>query len=154
MHRFRRLDTFLKFLVRFSHPADRLLQNMEKAAPSDAELLAAWLGHQREPAFHALVARYAPLVHMAAKRTSGDETVAAEASQLTFILLARKAKSLVSRSSLAGWLHLTAIMQAKNLLRQHRRESRKRQLLQSAMENESTPPSHDVWQEIQPLLRF
>jgi DNA-directed RNA polymerase specialized sigma24 family protein len=100
-----------------------------------------WLGHQREPAFHALVARYAALVHMAAKRTSGDETLAAEASQLTFILLARKAKSLASRSSIAGWLHLTAMMQAKNLIRQNRRENHKRQLLQSAMEIHS-PNQH------------
>ena len=152
MLRFRRLDTFLKFRVRIYHSPDRLFQNMEKAAPSDAELLADWLNHQREPAFHALVARYAGLVHMAAKRTSGDESLAAETSQLVFILLARKAKSLASRNSLAGWLHLTAIMQAKNLLRQHRRESHKRQLLQSAMETASPNTSADLWQEMQPVL--
>ena len=75
---------------------------MQSSAPSDSELLADWLGHQRESAFHALVSRYVGLVHMAAKRTCGDETLSAEASQLTFILLARKAKSLTSRSSLAG----------------------------------------------------
>ena len=122
---------------------------MEKAARSDAELLADWLNHQREPAFHSLVARYAGLVHMAAKRTSGDESLAAEATQLVFILLARKAKSLASRDSLAGWLHLTAVMQAKNLIRQNRRESHKRQLL--AMETE-IQPHENKWQEIQPVL--
>ena len=60
--------------------------------PSDAELLADWLRHKREPAFQAIVARYAGLVHTAAKRSCGDETLTAEASQLAFILLARKAK--------------------------------------------------------------
>ena len=125
---------------------------MEKAAPSDAELLAEWLGHQREPAFHALVARYAGLVHMAAKRTSGDETLATEASQLVFILLARKAKSLASRTSLAGWLHLTAVMQAKNLVRQNRREDHKRQRLLAVMATQAQSHSSDSWQEMQPVL--
>ncbi len=57
-------------------------QTMETSAASDSELLTAWVTHRRESAFHALVARYAPLVHMAAKRTSGDDALAADASQL------------------------------------------------------------------------
>jgi len=123
---------------------------MENSAPSDAELLTEWLSHQRESAFDSLVARYAGLVHSAAKRTCGDETLATEASQLTFILLARKAKSLTSRNSLAGWLHLTAVMQAKNLIRTHRRETRKRERLHESME--TTTHSEDSWREMQPVL--
>jgi RNA polymerase sigma factor (sigma-70 family) len=120
--------------------------------PTDADLLSDWLIRQREPAFHALVARYAGLVHMAAMRTCDDETLAAEASQLAFITLARKAKSLLSRGSIAGWLHLTAVMHAKNLLRQHRRESRKRQLLRTHMD--TSPPDHaaEAWKQMQPVL--
>ncbi len=125
---------------------------MPQSGPSDAELLADWLQRHREPAFHALVARYAGLVHMAAKRTCGDDTLAAEASQLTFITLARKAKSLASRSSIAGWLHLTAVMQAKNLLRHHQRESRKRQLLRTHMETDTQASPADSWQRMQPVL--
>ncbi len=125
---------------------------MENSAPSDSELLADWLGHHRETAFHALVSRYAGLVHSAAKRTSGDEALAAEASQLAFILLARKAKTLASRNSLAGWLHLTAVMQTKNLIRQNRRENHKRQLLQANMEIHSPNHAGDGWKEIQPVL--
>ena len=125
---------------------------MEPLSPSDTEQLTDWLRHQREAAFHALVARYASLVHMAALRTCRDEALAAEASQLTFILLVRKAKSLTTRSSLAGWLHLTAVMQAKNLLRQSQRETRKRQHLQAAMETDP-PDSHgSPWQDMQPFL--
>lgn len=41
---------------------------MEISGLTDAELLADWLANRREPAFHALVSRYAPLVHSAAKR--------------------------------------------------------------------------------------
>ena len=125
---------------------------MPPSGPSDAELLADWLQRHREPAFHALVARYAGLVHMAAKRTCGDDTLAAEASQLTFITLARKAKSLASRSSLAGWLHLTAVLQAKNLLRHHQRETRKRQLLRTHMDTDTQASPADAWQRMQPVL--
>lgn len=125
---------------------------MQDPSPTDTELLAEWLRHHREDSFHQLVTRYAGLVHAAARRTSNDDTLAAEASQLVFILLARKAKYLTSRGSLAGWLHLTTVMQTKNLLRTSRRETRKRALLQAAMENE--PPHHpqDSWQEMQPVL--
>lgn len=125
---------------------------MPPSDPSDAELLADWLERHRETAFHALVNRYAGLVHMAAQRTCGDDSLAAEASQLAFITLARKARSLASRSSLAGWLHLTAVMQAKNLLRHHQRENRKRQLLRTHMETDTQATPADAWQRMQPVL--
>lgn len=119
---------------------------------SDAELLSEWLDHQREAAFHALVDRYAGLVHMAARRTCGDESLAGEASQLAFITLARKARSLVSRGSLAGWLHATAILQARNLLRQRNREIRKLHILRTHMENQPQASPAADWQRIQPVL--
>jgi RNA polymerase sigma factor (sigma-70 family) len=122
---------------------------MRNHSPSDPDLLDEWLRHQREPAFHALVSRYAGLVHATARRTCGDESMAAEVSQLTFITLARKARSLVSCVSLGGWLHRTAMMHAKNLIRQTHRENRKRQQL--AMQTPSHS-HHDTWREIQPVL--
>lgn len=124
---------------------------MRESEQTDAELLADWLRYRSEPAFRQLVVRYAGLVHTAAKRTCGDETIAAETSQLVFILLARKAPSLASRTSLAGWLHLTAVMQARNLIRRSRRETRKRNLL-AAMESDPCHTSDDVWKDIQPVL--
>lgn len=125
---------------------------MEKPAPTDPELLAAWLDRRSESAFHALVARYAGLVHATARRTCGDDLMAAEASQLAFIALAQKANSLASCASLGGWLHTAAMMQAKNLIRKSQRENRKRQLLQSAMETEPPHAPDDTWQEMQPVL--
>lgn len=125
---------------------------MNPTAPTDPELLADWLDHRREVAFGALVARYAGLVQMTAKRTCGDDSLAMEAAQLTFIALAQKAKSLVSCASLGGWLHQTAMLQAKNLLRKSQREHRKRELLQTAMETESPAPSPNAWQDLQPIL--
>ncbi len=125
---------------------------MPENGASDPELLAAWLEQRREAAFHALVARYAGLVHRTAFRTTGDESLAADASQLVFITLARKARSLASRGSLAGWLHHTAVLQAKNLLRQRLRESRKRELLRTHMDTDSPGPAADLWRRMQPVL--
>jgi DNA-directed RNA polymerase specialized sigma24 family protein len=111
--------------------------NMDKATPTDPELLNEWLVQHRESAFHSLVSRYAGLVYATAKRSCGDDSLAAEASQLTFITLAQKAKSLTSYSTLGGWLHLTAVMQAKNLVRKSQREIHKRALLLASINTES-----------------
>jgi DNA-directed RNA polymerase specialized sigma24 family protein len=110
---------------------------MPDFASTDAELLSAWLERRDEPSFHALVSRHAGLVHSAARRKCDNDALAAEASQLTFILLARKAPSLAGRTSLAGWLHITAMRQTKDLIRQSRREQHKRDRL--AMETGSDP---------------
>ncbi len=120
--------------------------------PSDSELLADWLDRDHERAFHSLVERYAGLVHMAAVRLCGDESLAAEASQLTFISLSRKARLLVSRTSLAGWLHITSVMHSKNLIRQRERESRKLRLLSSNMETEPQNQAAEDWKRIKPVL--
>ena len=81
---------------------------------------------------------------MAAKRTCGDDSLAADASQLVFILLAQRAKSLTSHPALAGWLHVTAVMKTRDLIDKARREFRKRQHLSAAMENNSSAPSGDA----------
>ncbi len=124
---------------------------MENAAQSDPELLAEWLEHKREAAFRELVSRYAGLVLMTARRTCGDDSLAAEASQLTFILLARKARSLLSCASLGGWVHRAALLHSRNLLRTRLREDRKRLDLQAAMDF-SHPRPDAAWTDIQPVL--
>ena len=129
-----------------------MIKTMETSTPSDSELLRVWLAHRKESAFRALVARYAALVHMAAKRTCGDDALAADASQLVFILLAQKAPSLTSRSSLAGWLHIAAVMHTKRLVAKNRRETRKLQHLHTVMEPQTHSSSESSWQEIQPVL--
>lgn len=126
---------------------------MAEAELPDTELLTDWLNHRQDRAFHALVERYAGLVHMAATRTcGGDQSLAGEVSQLTFIALAQKARTLVSRKSLAGWLHVTAVMHSKNLLRKHQRETKKRQLLQTHMELYPHGQVADDWKRMQPVL--
>ena len=125
---------------------------MADSESSDTDLLDDWLRHHREPAFHALVRRYQALVHAVALRRCGDESIAAEATQLSFISLARKAKSLRSRSTLAGWLHLTAVFHTRNLIRRQQRETRKRQLLRTHMDTQLPALASDAWFQMQPVV--
>ena len=132
--------------------ARQIKESMSDSTSTDASLLADWLRDRRESAFHALVGRYQPLVHAAALRTGGNDSIAAEASQLTFISLAQKARSLRSRATIAGWLHITAVHHTRNLIRHQQREVRKRQSLQTHMETESPVPAQDVWIQMKPVI--
>jgi RNA polymerase sigma factor (sigma-70 family) len=130
--------------------AGHSLKTMPTSA-HDGDLLRSWLDAGNEDAFQRLVARHAGLVRQCALRSSGDPATADEAAQLTFILLARKARQLQSRASLAGWLHTTARLQTRNLLRAQRREIRKRHAILAM-----NPPPHQehskVWREMAPVL--
>ncbi len=125
---------------------------MATSTKSDGELLLEWLKGRQEDSFRTLVERHAGMVHMASKRICEDENVAAEACQLAFILLARKAPLLAGRPSLAGWLHLTAVMQTKNLMRRNQRELRKRRQLLSEEERGSPARDEADWKELRPFI--
>ncbi|MFD0893457.1 sigma-70 family RNA polymerase sigma factor [Luteolibacter ambystomatis] len=116
--------------------------------PDDATLLGRWSRDCCERSFHLLVTKYAALVHQAARRLGVDDTIAEEAAQATFILLARKACTLADRHSLAGWLHVTAMHQSRNLKRRQIREYRKRH----RYGNEFDGPSIPTWDDGQPEL--
>ncbi len=125
--------------------------DMDHSLKSDQQLLEAWVGHRSEVMFEVLVGRYANLVHMAAKRVCGDDGLAADASQLVFILLARKASGLVGHPALAGWLHLAAVRTTRDLMDKNRREVRKRERFQSSAERESESVE-GAWRDLEPVL--
>lgn len=126
-------------------------ERMTDSGKTDAQLLEAWVRNHCEPSFRELVGRYAGLVHQAAYRRTGDESLAHDAAQATFITLARKAKALTGRESLAGWLHVTAVNLSKNLLRSQMREIRKRQRLMGEHPG-AEPSGHDAWRQMKPEL--
>ena len=125
---------------------------MQDNLSSDSALLARWLNEGNEAAFRGLVERYAGLVFLAARRCSGDDEHASEAVQLTFITLANRARSLAASESLAGWLHQTAILQTRNLMRRQQRELRKRQQLHEQMEEHSAEGASGAWARMQPVI--
>ena len=73
--------------------------------PSDGELLHQFVASRDERSFEMLVMRYASLVLGVCRGVLRDPADADDAAQASFILLARKARSLRGRRTIAGWLH-------------------------------------------------
>ena len=87
--------------------------------------MGAYLKEGSDAAFHALVRRHVGLVYSAAFRQLGDRTAAEEVSQNVFIALARKAPRLAGCETLAGWLHRSAVLEAKARIRSDLRRRRR-----------------------------
>lgn len=75
--------------------------------PNDSELLTRFITGD-EAAFSELVRRHAGLVSSACQRVLRRTDDADDALQATFLVLARKARSLQWQESIAGWLYETA----------------------------------------------
>lgn len=75
---------------------------------TDRELLAEYLGGASSDAFTEIVCRHTNLVYNTCLRILKDVHEAEDASQVTFLVLARKASSLSNSVSLSGWLFRTA----------------------------------------------
>jgi RNA polymerase sigma factor (sigma-70 family) len=71
----------------------------------DAALLSRYIASDDEQAFTALVKRHATMVYQVCWRILGNGTQAEDAFQATFLILARKARTIRPRSALPGWLH-------------------------------------------------
>ncbi len=78
------------------------------AGLTDAQLLERFAARHEdgaEPAFEALVERHGPMVFRVCRGVLRDEHAAEDAFQATFLVLARKARSLWVKDSLGSWLH-------------------------------------------------
>src|SRR5437667_10911990 len=93
----------------------------------DRELVTAYAARGSETAFRALVTRHVHLVYATALRQVGDAGLAEEITQNVFIALARKAPRLAGIDTLAGWLHRTAVPEAKARIRAELRRKRREQ---------------------------
>ena len=75
---------------------------------TDRELLRGFAGGWREAAFGEVVRRHGAMVLGVCRSVLGNAADAEDAAQAVFLTLARRAKSLKSRVTLAGWLHRVA----------------------------------------------
>jgi RNA polymerase sigma factor (sigma-70 family) len=80
---------------------------------TDGEILAEFARTKSEAAFAEIVERHGGLVYAACRRVLGGAALADDAFQATFMILGKKAGKLSRRSSVAGWLAITAVNVAR-----------------------------------------
>jgi RNA polymerase sigma factor (sigma-70 family) len=96
---------------------------------SDGQLLERFLSQREEAAFEALVCRHGPMVLGVCRRVLRDGHDAEDAFQATFLVLVRKAASIMPRELVGNWLYGVAYRTAlKARCMTARRRARERQV--------------------------
>jgi RNA polymerase sigma factor (sigma-70 family) len=114
----------------------------------DTQMLEQYLRGGSESAFADLVNRYVDLAYSVAHRTLRDRALAEEVAQMTFCLLARKARQLTGYDSLAGWIYRTSYLLSLKTLRQERTRREREHAIAAMPESTSETP----WEELVPVL--
>src|ERR1043165_8362998 len=112
-----------------------VIQTMHRAAPpadranlTDGQLLENYLRGRDEVNLTALVQRHGPMVWGVCRRLLRSHQDAEDAFQATFLVLVRKAASVVPREMVANWLHGVAHQTAlKARATTARRQAREKQ---------------------------
>jgi RNA polymerase sigma factor (sigma-70 family) len=128
---------------------------------TDQDLLERFATHHEEAVFEVLMQRHGPMVLGVSQRVLGHEQDAEDVFQATFLVLARKAKSIRQRASLASWLYGVAYRLALKLkgaaARRRARERRVAEMMATSQESGvrsqgsgGTPESG--WSDLRPIL--
>jgi RNA polymerase sigma factor (sigma-70 family) len=113
-----------------------------RSGREDAELLSAYVGGDEE-AFETLVKRYFGLVYASIRRRLKDPSLAEEATQSTFIILARKARALSNGVQLRAWLLKTSHFVSNDALKSQRRRREHEEALEFHPETEVAESTGD-----------
>jgi RNA polymerase sigma-70 factor (ECF subfamily) len=117
---------------------------------TDGQLVECFLGRGEEAAFAALVRRHGPMVLGVCRRLLGHAQDAEDAFQATFLVLARRAGSVVPRERVGNWLYGVARRTARKArAAATRRRSRERQVGELP---EPAAPEGQLWADLRPLL--
>ena len=119
---------------------------------NDSELLRRYVESGCEESFAELVKRHLDLVYSAAiRQVGGDAGLAQDVTQMVFIDLARKARALMSRNVLSGWLYTSTRFAAAKLVRsEQRRHTREQKAF--AMLEDPTPIAEPNWEQLSRVL--
>src|SRR5579871_3964708 len=112
---------------------------------SDDALLRRFTEEGDETAFALLMDRHGPMVLGTARRLVGDEHLAEDVFQATFLTLARQAGRLRGAAALPAWLHAVACRLALTVLRERKRRHRAEN--NAVPRAVHTPPEDAVSQE-------
>jgi RNA polymerase sigma factor (sigma-70 family) len=136
---------------------NRLLQHLRQvvllrdgAQRTDGQLLEDYLDHQDAVALAALVQRHAPMVWGVCRRALANYYDAEDAFQATFLVLVRKAASIVPRGMVANWLYGVAQQTAlKARATAARRRGREKQVAEMP---DPGVVEQEFWGDLQALL--
>jgi RNA polymerase sigma factor (sigma-70 family) len=137
-------------------PMSEVMQHLRRAVfqpkgpgLTDGQLLGCFVERRDGAAFAALVRRHGPMVWGVCRRLLNQQD-AEDAFQATFLVLVRKAASVVPRERIANWLygvaHQTALQARRNVGRRRAREKQVTEMPEPAVAEQ------DLWADLQPLL--
>ena len=119
------------------------------AGLSDGQLLARFIEHQDEAAFEALVRRHGPMVLGVGRRLLHNHHDAEDAFQATFLVLVRRATTIVPPEKLANWLYGVAYRTALKAKATNFNRAKHEEPVIGELEDRSP---RDPWDELRPLL--
>src|SRR5262245_4853979 len=127
------------------HQVKRAALRQDGAGLSDGQLLECFLARRDDAAFEALVRRHGAMVLGVCRRVLGDAHEAEDAFQATFLVLVRKAASVVPRGRVGNWLYgvayRTALEARTAAARRRARESQAVRRIETA----DPVPAGDFW---------
>jgi RND family efflux transporter MFP subunit len=120
------------------------------AGPTDGQLLDRYVSQRDEAAFELLLWRHGTMVLNVCRRILREDHDAEDAFQATFLAFVRKARSIVQREAVAGWLYRVAYRVALEAREKARKTAERERHGTQKLEVEEAPESG--WQELRPLL--
>jgi RNA polymerase sigma factor (sigma-70 family) len=136
-------------MTKVIHNLRKLALASDGAAMTDGQLLECFVSRREEAALEALVVRHGPMVWGVCRRLLSHHD-AEDAFQATFLVLVRKAASIVPREMVGNWLygvaHQAALNARTRIAKQRAREVQVTEMPEPAVIDQ------DVWCELRPIL--
>jgi RNA polymerase sigma factor (sigma-70 family) len=128
----------------------RTMVLQDGAGLTDGQLLEGYLSRHDQAALAALVRRHGPMVWGVCRRVLRSREDAEDAFQATFLVLVRRAASIVPREMVGNWLYGVARQTALHArATASKRKVRERQVTEMP---EPAVAEQDLWADLQPLL--